>query len=252
VNNNKQGNNSDIFAFLAVFITVVVIGYLYLSSQYAIYHRDKVQSFFLDKPEETTQEISTDSIFDSSGQLKNAPVHKYKRRIEKVTEKKGIPLNIENRKKQQKQLLKRFSSLLSIKANYPEDLHYRQLDLDDKITGIMGTGGGQIKTLTILATRMTVSTTQVADFLSEENNGVPSVRNLKFSRKALREVSSSSHSGLGKVTILRSINSKSIYAALVPRKDRQGTYLFILESNPDFFDNNEGYVDKLFSSLKAL
>lgn len=191
------------------------------------------------------KKVPTDSPFDENGNLKN-PIKEEKpiQEVAKVPKKYIDPL-----KKEQKEKLEKFQADISAEFKLPEELSYVNLDLDNGIEAIQGTGRGQIKKFSVLARKGVANVKQVAGYLNESDNGL-ALGGVKFTSSGAQKLSAPSSSGIKEVVVL-STNKAGVKAAILTRADNQGTYVFIMDANTSFYESNEGFLDEMLSSFKS-
>lgn len=154
--------------------------------------------------------------------------------------------------KQQDELIKNFKSKISLDINLPSDMRFDELDLDADVAAMQGNSPD--KKLAILAAPTTASPSVVASFLQENKSRIPMLVNHDFKISGdVKIIPAPKNSGISRVSVFPGgqKNGLLIYAALVERSDKKGTYLLIMEANPTYFDNYEGDLDNMLSSLSA-
>ena len=191
------------------------------------------------------QKVPTDSPFDENGNLKNPEKTEVKEeKVVEVPEKFIDPL-----KKEQKEKIDKFQANISAEFKLPEDLTYANLDLDNGIEAIQGTGRGQIKKFSVLARKGVANPKQVAGYLNESDNGL-SLGGVKFNSASAQKMTAPSSSGIKEVVIIPT-NQAGVKAALLTRSDNQGSYVFIMDASTSFYESNEGFLDEMLSSFRS-
>lgn len=161
-----------------------------------------------------------------------------------------ITKKVEERKRQQEVVRNNFKSLLQVDINLPKNLHYAELDLDEGLAGIRGTGSGDVRDFSILGTKKKVSAQLATAFLNESNSGVPTSQGARFTGKSKIKVKVPPGKGISKIEVIDSSNP-NVKAALISRADGKGSYLFVLKGQSGFFENNEGFLDNMLKNFQA-
>lgn len=204
------------------------------------------------EPEEVQYPDS--SPYSATGELKEAKEETPDNSDEKPTDVEvvvdEITSKVEERKREQESLRNNFKSLIQADVDLPKNLHYAELDLDEGIAGIRGTGTGDIKDFSILGTKKKVTPQMATAFLNEANSGVPTAKGVRFKGKSKVKVKAPAGKGISNIEIIDSSNP-NVKAALVTRSDGKGTYLFVLRGQSGFFNNNEGFLDNMLKNFQA-
>lgn len=209
-------------------------------------------------PEED-QEISypKSSRYSSTGALKEEEKDSNEEKkpdngdvSQKSDVKADIEIKIEERKREQEELTRKFQNTLQAKIYLPKNLYYHELDLDEGVAGIRGTGTGDIKDFTVLATAKRVNDQQIAGFLNEQDSGVPASKGVRFKTKPTMKVKAPPGKGVAEIKVFES-NNPNVKAAYMKRRDGKGSYLFIIKGQSGFFDKNEGFLDNMMNSFQA-
>lgn len=153
---------------------------------------------------------------------------------------------------QQEELLKNFKNKIRLDINLPSDMRFDELDLDADVAAMQG--NTHDRKLAILAAPTTASPQVVASFLQENKSRIPMLGNYDFKISGdIKSVPAPKNSGISKISVIPGgeKNGSLIYAALIERSDKKGTYLFLMEGTPSYFENYEGDLDNMLSSLSA-
>jgi hypothetical protein len=154
----------------------------------------------------------------------------------------------------QEKLLEDFRILTHLDLVVPPDMSFFNLDLDDRIAGIYGTTNSGNRDFVALASERIVTPREAARYLQDNEGLFPFLKNSTFELSKTLKVSSPENSGLGDLEIIPVKNSSrknKVYAALVHRKDKKGSYLFMLDAPKDYFDQNESGLEVMLQHLKT-
>lgn len=152
----------------------------------------------------------------------------------------------------QEQLLKNFKDKIRLNIALPGDMNFDELDLDADVAAIQGNSPD--KKMAILAAATTASPQSVAAFLQEQKGRIPLLGNHDFKISGdLQSVPAPKNSGISKITVIPGgeKNGSVIYAALIERSDKKGSYLMLMEGSPAYFEKYEGDMDNMLSSISV-
>lgn len=153
---------------------------------------------------------------------------------------------------QQAELLKNFKDKIHLNIALPGDMNFDELDLDADVAAIQGNSPD--KKMAILAAATTASPQAAATFLQEQKGRIPLLGNYDFKISGdLQSVPAPKNSGISKITVIPGgeKNGSLIYAALIERSDKKGSYLMIMEGSPAYFEKYDGDMDNMLSSLSV-
>lgn len=153
----------------------------------------------------------------------------------------------------QAKLINNFKDTVKLEMDIPASMDYIPMDMDEEVAGIYGSTQTGDRQFAILATRGNVSTEEAVSYLNESQEAFPMLKNRKLlSEKALK-IDAPPETGLKELTIIPTEKSgkKGVYAALAPREDGKGTYLFMMEAPAAYFDENEGGLELMLKSIRT-
>lgn len=157
---------------------------------------------------------------------------------------------------QQKTLQSEFLKEIKLQMKLPDNMHFEKLDLDDFTTGIYGVSNLEQKQFAIIAANKTASTSEIVGYLNELRNSIPILgnRQITINESDIQKLDAPSDSGLEKFTIIPAgqVGTTELYAAYVERKDKKGSYLFIMSAPAAVFHQNEGALDDLMNKTKTV
>ena len=158
-------------------------------------------------------------------------------------------------REQQKKLLREVQILMRMKIKLFEDLHYNPLDLEEGMAGVYGSDLLKKREFSVMGIEKRVDIKQVLTYLNGEGHKIlPHVEAGDFNSRAMRRVPVPEGKQLSSIQVLegKTRKGRQVFAALVQRSDYQGSYLFIMKESPDFFNNNEGLLDRLLNSIEVM
>jgi len=245
--------NSEKVKFLFGLLFIGVAVYIYFSG-----HQSNDQ--YAD--EVTPAQVQSDQDLNSDGQsqteLKDAyaPLPEGKVELAKKLEANTDELeaSMKNEVFEQDKLKDEFQNTIKANINLPENLKYTQLDLEEGIGGLYGTDATGQNEFAMLGTEKPATLDQIVDYLNNAQGALPQVRNGDFpSQPVVRKVTPPSGKGISSIQIIQGKKSKDkmIFAAIVERSDRKGTYVFVMKAPNSFFDTNEGMLDSMLDSLQV-
>ncbi len=191
-----------------------------------------------------------DSPYNQDGELALENMTESEKKTIKFKANPVLKTELEKKKEKQKIIRQEFKNLIKADFEMPENLDYVNMDLDEGIAGVFGTGRGDILGFTALAKEGSISTKMAVGYLNDSSSGLPFSGKVQFSEKAIMKINNPPGTNIREVLVYESSNP-SFKAALLKRSDNKGTYLMILEADPLLYSNNEGYLDKLLLNFKA-
>ncbi len=228
---------------VAIIIGALAIGtYLYMESEDPL----------ADLPEATPAQKVTTPVSQATAPAETAtvPVPQVKT-PEETAPKDIVPPPVDPIISQQQELLKNFKQQIFLDINLPSDMKYDQLDLDEGVAAMQGTSPN--KKMVILAARRTATPQTIASYLQDQKNKIPVLQNHDFKISGdIKIVPAPKGSGISKITVIPGgeKNGQMIYAAHIERSDKKGSYVFVMEASPSYFDSREGDLDNMLDSLK--
>ncbi len=154
---------------------------------------------------------------------------------------------------EQIKLVNGFKKKIHLEMGLPVTLNYIELDLDDNVAVLLGTGNNGKKNFGVLATAQKVSLDQALSFLKNNTQAFDFVANHRFLPEKAISVKAPESTGLKDLTIVPSTPYKGqgMYVALSPRKDGKGTYMFMMEAPSYEFVQNEEGLEKMLGTVKT-
>lgn len=163
--------------------------------------------------------------------------------------------NIQRYRERQAQhkMLEDFKTKIHLDLPFPPALDYLDLDLDDRVAGVIGSSVDGKKTFAVLATDQKVSPEAAIAYLKDSSDSFNFVRNHEFDTEKKISFPSPETSGLKPLTIIPSTDHKGLglYVALAERKDEKGSYLFMMEAPKKEFDENDDGLQMMLNMVKV-
>ncbi|MFP5490087.1 MAG: hypothetical protein ACLGG0_01200 [Bacteriovoracia bacterium] len=157
---------------------------------------------------------------------------------------------------EQKTLQGEFLKQIKLQMKLPDNMHFEKMDLDDFATGVYGVSSLEQKQFAIIAANKTATTNEVVGYLNELKDSIPMLgnRTLTINESDIKKIDAPSDSGLGTFTIIPAgqVGTSELYAAYVERKDKKGSYLFLMSAPAAVFHQNEGALDDLMNKTKTV
>lgn len=171
-----------------------------------------------------------------------------------VTEKPTMPdaPYVDPLAKQQEDLIKGFKDKIRLNINLPGDMKFDEIEIEDEVAAMQGNSPD--KRMVILAAAKSASPQAVAGFLSEHKARIPLLNNHDFKVSGeLRVYAAPKNSGISKITVIpgREVNGSAVYAALLERTDKKGSYVFVMESSPAYFEKYDGDFENMLAGLSV-
>ena len=169
------------------------------------------------------------------------------------------PLKMTHDKKRRRMTLvtkRRFTTVSRIKANFPEDMDFVPIDIEDGMASIYGynqhTGTG----LTAVAREGTTTTQEVKQYIKEFPQALPNLNGKKIKSIGITRKDSKAKriEGVDSIELTQGelSSGERIAFAVVNRKDEKGSYIFVYSGPKSQIDNNEGYLDEIYRTLRVL
>jgi hypothetical protein len=162
------------------------------------------------------------------------------------------PLPVDPLVTQQEELIKGFKDKVKLNITLPGDMKFDELDLDAEVAAIQGNSPD--KKLAIFAAPTAAGPGVVASFLQENKSRIPMLGNHDFKISGdTKSIPPPKNSGISRITVIPGgeKNGLQIYAALLERSDKRGTYLLVMEASPNYFETYDGDMDNMLSSISA-
>ena len=157
---------------------------------------------------------------------------------------------------EQKTLQSEFLKQIKLQMKLPDNMHFEKMDLDDFATGVYGVSTLEQKQFAIIAANKSATTNEVVGYLNELKDSIPMLgnRTLTINEGDIKKIDAPSDSGLGTFTIIPAgqVGTSELYAAYVERKDKKGSYLFLMSAPAAVFHQNEGALDDLMNKTKTV
>jgi hypothetical protein len=192
--------------------------------------------------------LNPNSPYTADGELKDKGLAPKKKII--TTKTPPVKTDFQKAKERQEKIKNEFKSKLKAEFDMPENLEYTEMDLEEGVAGIFGVGRGDLKSYTALGTNRKINDDIVTDYLNDSGNALPFGGKVKFRKKPIKQMTAPGHTGIGRVKVFES-NNPGTKAALLERRDGKGSYMIIMEANSGYFNNNEGYLEKMLDNFKA-
>jgi hypothetical protein len=154
----------------------------------------------------------------------------------------------------QEKMVEDFKSEIKLNMTLPDNMIFETLDIQDNMAALYGKHPETDREMAILAAKQTASPKTIVRFLNENKEGLPMLKGRGFKVSgSIQRLNAPKESGLGKVTLIPGGEKSGsvVWAAHVERKDKAGSYLFLIEASPAYFDQNEGGLDALLETMKA-
>jgi hypothetical protein len=159
----------------------------------------------------------------------------------------GYESKILDRRKRQ---LSEFQQQMRLDMQLPLDLNYHSLDFDDGVIALRGKGDGQIQTLTAMGTKKNYNTEQLIHYLNSPNNGIVENNQVRFNTEGTQRFVPNKDSGISDIVVIDG-NHRGVKAAHVIRADGQASYLFVIEGDGQYFEDNQDGIASLLSRIRA-
>lgn len=157
---------------------------------------------------------------------------------------------------EQQTLQSEFLKQIKLQMKLPDNMHFEKMDLDDFATGVYGVSTLEQKQFAIIAANKSATTNEVVGYLNELKDSIPMLgnRTLTINEGDIKKIDAPSDSGLATFTIIPAgqVRTSELYAAYVERKDKKGSYLFLMSAPAAVFHQNEGALDDLMNKTKTV
>lgn len=247
-------NNKKVRILGVAIICAILLGGAYY---YLVTSEEPGPTFSNDLPVPTTPlltESSGEAPVSDQGVASTSPGERKpidtKLQVSKVIE----PLPDEKLIEEQKRLLSKFKSEIKLDIKLPENMIFEALDVEDEIEVIYGQGVGIDREMAVLASRAKASPETIINFLNEAKDSIPMLKEGGFKKSgSIQSVTPPKETGLKSVTLIpgHEKSGKRVMAAYLVREDNQGSYLFLMEANPSYFENNDGTFEEILNSIKV-
>lgn len=148
-----------------------------------------------------------------------------------------------------------FKTETHLALTLPDELTYRNLDLDEGIAGLSGYNTQLQVNISLLAKAGNYGPKDLPGFLQDYGAYIPGYNTSYTDRLSKDEPdrpSAQPNSGLNSPYVWSIQDGKNtVTVALVQRQDGQGTYLAVLSGPTSYFDSNEDRYDSIYSKIRA-
>ncbi|PIP93359.1 MAG: hypothetical protein COW00_20315 [Bdellovibrio sp. CG12_big_fil_rev_8_21_14_0_65_39_13] len=242
--------NSEKLKFFFGLLLIGLAGYIYLSNHH-LEDQTNDNGEQAQAIDSQNQEVETNEVKEVYAPLPEGKVELAKKLEANSSE---IQSAIVDSVTEQELLKTDFQKTIKANVKLPENLKYTQLDLEDGIGGLYGTDASGQNEFAMLGTEKSATLDQIVDYLNNSQGALPQVRNGDFpNRPVIRKITPPSGRGISSIQVIQGKKSsdRMLYAAIVERSDRKGTYVFVMKAPTSFFDTNEGMLDSMLESLQV-
>jgi hypothetical protein len=143
--------------------------------------------------------------------------------------------------------LANFSATAKLQVPVIPGMQFVPYDYDDGVLAVRGVDVSRDMELTLFAKQGMFSEEQLKEYLKNYPDGIPGLEGMSgVQLDAAKSIELDAGSGLGSVKYWTVQNgSKTVYLALLPRKDGQGTYFASLKGSAEFEAAEEMYYETL-------
>ncbi|GAB4417682.1 MAG: hypothetical protein OHK0056_26730 [Bacteriovoracaceae bacterium] len=251
-NKNKQNKSSlMIFVFSVSFFVIFVL-----------MKNEKTQQVISELSFFSTADPNDNQAIETEEHNKNLEIKEYfppvsEGKVEiakKIPSSKAQESEVEKFQKEQELIKIDFQRKIMAKINLPGHMKYNVLDLEEGVEGIHGISPRGEEELSVLAAAKSVKVEEVVDYLEKSTSAFPQLRNGDFNKNSPTfKIAPPPGKGISNITIIngKKYGNQEVYAALVERSDKKGTYLFVMKASSKFFNENEGFLDKMLADFEA-
>lgn len=150
---------------------------------------------------------------------------------------------------------RRFSKVAHLKIKLPESLKYVQTDIEDDMASIYGYNHVTKEELTALARPSLTSTEEIQQYLKYDKDAIPNLNGHEVTNLSKpQNVPGSARRGFSGVQVMNATmdNGHIAHVAVANRSDKKGSYIFVFTAPAGTIENNDGYVEKIYRSIKAM
>lgn len=153
----------------------------------------------------------------------------------------------------QKALVRQFKDTVKLDIVLPGAMDFDVLDLEDDIAGIHGQTFNGEREFAMLATARKVELKDALEYLRTSQDALPMLKSHQFQEDKMVTIQAPASTGLGTLQVVPSttVDGKTVYAAFATRKDGSGSYMFMMEAPPQYFDQNEDGLEKMLQTVKT-
>ena len=145
---------------------------------------------------------------------------------------------------------RRFAKQTFLKVPLPGHLKYIDVEIEEGVKSIYGYNYHSKEGLTAAARRGPLTMDQVKQYLKEDKDAIPNLNGKKLSNisEVKRIPAAGRKKGIESIEIISADTDKGqkAHVALINRKDKKGSYVFVYTGPPGRVGNNDGYIDQLF------
>ena len=143
-----------------------------------------------------------------------------------------------------------------LKMPLPTNIIFNQVKLGKGIEASYGYDENSNVGMTMVSHKTPMAADEVLTTIKANANtvGIPNVTGVDFSSFGqAQKIKAISGSGLGDAALWRGKNSQGeeVYIGYAPRLDKQGVYIVIMSGPNNYFEDNEGYLDNLYSNMQV-
>jgi hypothetical protein len=156
--------------------------------------------------------------------------------------------------KKNQEIIQSFGSIAHLNVPNIPGMQYSNLDLDHDIAGINLFDPLNQTQVSLLAKAGNVSADQLATYLAESDNGIPSLRGVTLPSQlgAPTTIPAPPGSGLSDTLAWTIPSGKStVQIALIKRADGKGTYLAIIKADGNKIEAGEDYYERYYQQLSV-
>ncbi len=151
---------------------------------------------------------------------------------------------------------RRFNKQTFLKVPLPGHLNYIDVDIEDGVKTIYGYNSHSKEALTAAARPGPTTIEEVRQYMKEESDAIPNLNGKKLSNFSEPQSipGASRKKGISQIDVMSADtdDGQKVHFALVNRKDKKGSYVFVYTAPPGRLDSNDGYLDKIFSQIEAM
>lgn len=148
-----------------------------------------------------------------------------------------------------------FTNTAKLRFKAPMKMNFQTLDLHDNVlVGTYGASEDKKTGMTVLATKLNPTNQTVASFLKESSGEIPNLKGKNISwTKDPKTFPAPKQTGITEAKVWVGVDSQgnSYAAALMPRSDANGTYLFVYNSPGKKMFENDDYFQRMLSEIRT-
>jgi hypothetical protein len=147
-----------------------------------------------------------------------------------------------------------FQKIAQANIPLPEDLIYRDLEIDDKMASVYGFNSATKVGLSMLAYPKEATPKEAIDFFRESASLFPNTAEERIVNvNEPREMPAAPGSGIRGATWWSGETQAGtkLHIVLIRRSDGMGSYMMVMTGPPAYFDNNEDRFEQMFNRFKT-